>query len=130
MLGNSLGYDLFALEAVILQPNTMTPVRTGIGVTAPNGWGAIVVDCGENIRNGRFVAMREIMVGGREIYVDLGVFIDPTREPRDPFNPMRQRIRAGDVIGELILVPMPDFEVRVAEMTLSNIIPFPELKVA
>lgn len=124
--GSIIGYDLFALQAQMLDPYQQTPVRTGITIAAPIGWGAIVVDSPDTIKAGRFVFSKEVNVNGRdEVIVNMGFFMDPTREPRDPCNAMRQRIRAGEKIGHLILVPIPDFEVMVQEAALAKVIPFP-----
>ncbi|MBI4666653.1 MAG: dUTP diphosphatase [Nitrospinae bacterium] len=39
-----LGYDLFALEHVEIPHGQMKPVKTGIAVEFPEGWGGIIKD--------------------------------------------------------------------------------------
>jgi len=39
-----LGYDLYALERVVLKPLRPVAVRTGVAVELPDGWGALVKD--------------------------------------------------------------------------------------
>lgn len=39
-----LGYDLYALETIIVGDNVPTLVRTGIGVKFPEGWGGFIKD--------------------------------------------------------------------------------------
>lgn len=42
--GSDLGFDLYAIEDVILEPGIPTKVRTGIAVEGPEGWGFILGD--------------------------------------------------------------------------------------
>ena len=42
--GSDLGYDLYAIEDVILPPGVPVKVRTGIAVEGPPGWGFILGD--------------------------------------------------------------------------------------
>jgi dUTP pyrophosphatase len=42
--GSDLGYDLYALEDVVLPPGVPVKVRTGIAVEGPPGWGFILGD--------------------------------------------------------------------------------------
>ena len=42
--GSDLGFDLYAVEDVVLQPGVMTRVRTGIAVEGPEGYGFVLGD--------------------------------------------------------------------------------------
>jgi dUTP pyrophosphatase len=42
--GSDLGFDLYALEDVVLEPGIMTRVRTGIAVEGPDGYGFVLGD--------------------------------------------------------------------------------------
>ena len=42
--GSDLGYDLYALEDVVLEPGAMKRVRTGIAVEGPEGYGFVLGD--------------------------------------------------------------------------------------
>jgi dUTP pyrophosphatase len=42
--GSDLGFDLYALEDVVLQPGVISRVRTGIAVEGPAGYGFVLGD--------------------------------------------------------------------------------------
>src|ERR1700744_3552785 len=42
--GSDLGFDLYALEDVVLEPGAMVRVRTGIAVEGPEGYGFVLGD--------------------------------------------------------------------------------------
>lgn len=42
--GSDLGFDLYALEDVVLEPGVMMRVRTGIAVEGPEGYGFVLGD--------------------------------------------------------------------------------------
>jgi dUTP pyrophosphatase len=42
--GSDLGFDLYALEDVVLEPGVMVRVRTGIAVEGPEGYGFLLGD--------------------------------------------------------------------------------------
>src|SRR6202008_648562 len=42
--GSDLGYDLYAIEDVVLPPGVPIKVRTGIAVEGPPGWGFVLGD--------------------------------------------------------------------------------------
>lgn len=42
--GSDLGFDLYSLEEVVLQPGLPAKVRTGIAVEGPPGWGFVLGD--------------------------------------------------------------------------------------
>ena len=42
--GSDLGYDLYAIEDVVLPPGVPVKVRTGIAIEGPPGWGFVLGD--------------------------------------------------------------------------------------
>ncbi len=42
--GSDLGFDLYALEDVLLEPGVMVRVRTGIAIEGPEGYGFVLGD--------------------------------------------------------------------------------------
>jgi dUTP pyrophosphatase len=42
--GSDLGFDLYSIEQVILEPGVPVKVRTGIAVEGPPGWGFVLGD--------------------------------------------------------------------------------------
>ncbi|HTW44946.1 MAG TPA: hypothetical protein VMD58_05325 [Acidobacteriaceae bacterium] len=42
--GSDLGFDLYSIEDIILEPGTPVKVRTGIAIEGPPGWGFILGD--------------------------------------------------------------------------------------
>lgn len=42
--GSDLGFDLYAIEDVVLEPGVPAKVRTGIAVEGPPGWGFVLGD--------------------------------------------------------------------------------------
>jgi dUTP pyrophosphatase len=42
--GSDLGFDLYALENVVLEPGVMVRVRTGIAIEGPEGYGFVLGD--------------------------------------------------------------------------------------
>lgn len=42
--GSDLGFDLYSIEDVVLQPGVPVKVRTGIAVEGPPGWGFVLGD--------------------------------------------------------------------------------------
>lgn len=42
--GSDLGFDLYALEDVVLEPGIMVRVRTGIAIEGPEGYGFVLGD--------------------------------------------------------------------------------------
>lgn len=42
--GSDLGFDLYSIEDIVLQPGVPAKVRTGIAVEGPPGWGFVLGD--------------------------------------------------------------------------------------
>jgi dUTP pyrophosphatase len=85
--GSDLGFDLYALEDVVLEPGVMTRVRTGIAVEGPDGYGFVLGDRSSMAARGVTYAGGRIDAGYRgEILVCLVNVNQPAyslREERD-----------------------------------------------
>ncbi len=99
-----LGYDLFSIEDVVLEPLKPKAIRTGIAVELPDGWGAFVKDrssmalkgvhtLGGVIDNGYRGEIRVIMISLSDEF----------------------RINSGDKIAQLVPVPLVNWEVEEVE---------------
>ncbi|HTV07269.1 MAG TPA: hypothetical protein VME86_18000 [Acidobacteriaceae bacterium] len=42
--GSDLGFDLYSIEDIVLEPGIPTKIRTGIAIEGPPGWGFILGD--------------------------------------------------------------------------------------
>lgn len=85
--GSDLGFDLYSVEDVVLQPGVPTKVHTGIAVEGPPGWGFILGDRSSMAAKGVTYAGGRIDAGYRgEILVCLinvnqpGYSINMTRD--------------------------------------------------
>ena len=85
--GSDLGFDLYALEDVVLEPGVMTRVRTGVAVEGPDGYGFVLGDRSSMAARGVTYAGGRIDAGYRgEILVCLVNVNQPVytlREERD-----------------------------------------------
>jgi dUTP pyrophosphatase len=86
--GTDLGFDLYALEDVVLEPGAMVRVRTGIAVEGPEGYGFVLGDRSSMAARGVTYAGGRIDAGYRgEILVCLVNVNQPAYclvEERDP----------------------------------------------
>ncbi|MFL6428327.1 MAG: dUTP diphosphatase [Acidobacteriaceae bacterium] len=86
--GSDLGFDLYALEDVVLEPGVMTRVRTGVAVEGPEGYGFVLGDRSSMAARGITYAGGRIDAGYRgEILVCLVNVNQPVYtlvEDRDP----------------------------------------------
>src|ERR1700753_814153 len=91
--GSDLGFDLYALEDVVLEPGVMTRVRTGIAVEGPEGYGVVLGDRSSMAARGVTYAGGRIDAGYRgEILVCLVNVNQPAYtlvEDRDPSGVLR-----------------------------------------
>jgi dUTP pyrophosphatase len=91
--GSDLGFDLYALEDVVLEPGVMTRVRTGIAVEGPEGYGFVLGDRSSIAARGVTYAGGRIDAGYRgEILVCLVNVNQPVYtlvEDRDPSGTLR-----------------------------------------
>lgn len=121
--GSDLGYDLYALEDLVLPPGVPMKARTGIAVEGPPGWGFILGDRSSMAARGVTYAGGRIDAGYRgEILVCLLNVNQPSysvRVLRDAAGTIRDvelvstdasvYIRKGDKIAQ-----MSPFEARTA----------------
>jgi dUTP pyrophosphatase len=91
--GSDLGFDLYALEDVVLEPGVMTRVRTGVAVEGPEGYGFVLGDRSSMAARGVTYAGGRIDAGYRgEILVCLVNVNQPVyslREERDTAGVLR-----------------------------------------
>lgn len=91
--GSDLGFDLYSLEDVVLEPGVMTRVRTGIAVEGPEGYGFVLGDRSSMAARGVTYAGGRIDAGYRgEILVCLVNVNQPVytlREERDAAGVLR-----------------------------------------
>jgi dUTP pyrophosphatase len=91
--GSDLGFDLYALEDVVLEPGVMTRVRTGVAVEGPEGYGFVLGDRSSMAARGVTYAGGRIDAGYRgEILVCLVNVNQPVyslREQRDTAGVLR-----------------------------------------
>jgi len=91
--GSDLGFDLYSLEDVVLEPGVMTRVRTGIAVEGPEGYGFVLGDRSSMAARGVTYAGGRIDAGYRgEILVCLVNVNQPVytlREERDAAGGLR-----------------------------------------
>lgn len=128
--GNDLGFDLYALEDVVLEPGVTTRVRTGIAVEGPEGYGFVLGDRSSMAARGVTYAGGRIDAGYRgEILVCLVNVNQPDytlREARDEQGRLcgvslersdaRVIIRRGDKIVQMTPLPaMTSWPIQVVE---------------
>jgi dUTP pyrophosphatase len=119
--GSDLGFDLYSVEDVVLEPGVPIKVRTGIAVEGPPGWGFVLGDRSSMAAKGITYAGGRIDAGYRgEILVCLvnvnqpdyslrtirdvtGIITEVTLDRSD----VRVTIRKGDKIAQ-----MSPFEAR------------------
>src|ERR1700730_5186652 len=113
--GSDLGFDLYALEDVVLEPAVMMRVRTGVAVEGPEGYGFVLGDRSSMAARGVTYAGGRIDAGYRgEILVCLVNVNQPVyslREERDAAGVLRGvtleksdaavRLRRGDKIIQM-----------------------------
>jgi len=113
--GSDLGFDLYALEDVVLEPGVMTRVRTGIAVEGPDGYGFVLGDRSSMAARGVTYAGGRIDAGYRgEILVCLVNVNQPVytlAEDRDASGVLRRvtleksdvtvRLHKGDKIVQM-----------------------------
>jgi dUTP diphosphatase len=99
--GSDLGFDLYTLEDVVLEPGVMVRVRTGIAVEGPEGYGFVLGDRSSMAARGVTYAGGRIDAGYRgEILVCLVNVNQPNYtivEDRD----VAVHLRKGDKIVQM-----------------------------
>lgn len=101
-----LGFDLYCIEEVLLQPNAVTKVRTGIACGFPDMYGALLRD-------------RSSIATKQQVFVVAGV-IDSGYENEilvAMFNPHQHIVKFDkhSKIAQMILTPVHSFDVEVVE---------------
>ncbi len=93
---NDSGADIFAIDDIILNPNSVTKIRTGFGLEIPDGYDA-VVHCKSGLSsNGLLIANAPIDAGYRgEIHVIM------YNSNNDYYH-----IEKGQKIGQLVIRPV------------------------
>jgi len=103
--GGDLGYDLFAAEKVVIGVGAATPVKTGVAMQFPDGWGGVIKD-----RSSMAV---------RRITVSAGVIDNGYRgEVAVVLNNHSQHafvIEPGHKIAQLVPVPVTNWRVVVTD---------------
>jgi dUTP pyrophosphatase len=103
--GSDLGFDLYSVEDVVLEPGVPIKVRTGIAVEGPPGWGFVLGDRSSMAAKGITYAGGRIDAGYRgEILVCLVNVNQPDYSLRT----------ARDVTGIITEVSLDRSDVRVA----------------
>jgi dUTP pyrophosphatase len=91
--GSDLGFDLYALEDVVLEPGVMTRVRTGVAVEGPEGYGFVLGDRSSMAARGVTYAGGRIDAGYRGEFlvclVNVNQPVYSLREERDAAGVLR-----------------------------------------
>jgi len=95
-----LGFDLFALETVGVQPGQVVSAKTGVAFQFPEGWGALVRPRSSQGKAGIHILGGVVDNGYTgQVVVMLYNTADPHSEGTVIYN-------AGDKIAQLVLVPV------------------------
>lgn len=98
----SVGYDLASVETVDIAPWSSARVRTGLELHLPPAWGALITG-----RSGqRFNRGVDCFVGTLDPDFTTEVYVLLTNLSDEP-----RRVQSGDRVGQLVLIPRPEFDV-------------------
>lgn len=98
-----LGYDLFAVQEELVYPDETRLISTGIAIQFPEGYGAFIKD-----RSSVATKMKLFTVAG---VIDNG-YVGEIRVAVHNAGPDVQKIKAGDKIAQLVLIPTVNFQVE------------------
>lgn len=98
-----LGYDLFAVQDEMVYPDETRLISTGIAIQFPEGYGAFIKD-----RSSVATKMKLFTVAG---VIDNG-YIGEIRVAVHNAGPDVQKIKAGDKIAQLVLIPTVNFAIE------------------
>ena len=98
-----LGYDLFAVQDEMVYPDETRLISTGIAIQFPEGYGAFIND-----RSSVATKMKLFTVAG---VIDNG-YIGEIRVAVHNAGPDVQKIKAGDKIAQLVLIPTVNFAIE------------------
>jgi dUTP pyrophosphatase len=105
-----LGYDLFAAQDEMVYPDETRLINTGIAIQFPEGYGAFIKD-----RSSVATKMKLFTVAG---VIDNG-YIGEIRVAVHNAGPDVQKIKAGDKIAQLVLIPTVNFSVEEVDNVVS-----------
>lgn len=106
--GSDLGFDLYAIEDVVLEPGVMTRVRTGIAVEGPVGYGFVLGDRSSMAARGVTYAGGRIDAGYRG---EILVCLVNVNQPQ--YSVLEERDAAGLLRG--VLLRKSDAAVRLSK---------------
>lgn len=133
--GHDLGFDLYSVEDVVLQPGVPVKVRTGIAVEGPEGMGFVLGDRSSMAAKGITYAGGRIDAGYRgellvclvnvnQPKISLALDRDASGNLRDAhleFSDVSVAIHSGDRIAQMSpFQAMTHFELRVADELSSS----------
>lgn len=121
-LPGDLGFDLFSLDDVVVQPGETITAKTGVAFEFPEGWGALVRPRSSQGKAGITIHAGVVDSGYRGEVV---VLVHNTNEfvANDPGLNSDNTIvyKAGDKIAQLVLIPVfPGTIVQVEELGASE----------
>lgn len=95
--GSDLGFDLYSVEDIVLEPGVPRKVRTGIAVEAPPGWGFVLGDRSSMAAKGITYAGGRIDAGYRG---EILVCLINVNQPEYRLRPVRD---ASGALTEVLL---------------------------
>lgn len=98
-----LGYDLFAVQEELVYPDETRLISTGIAIQFPEGYGAFIKD-----RSSVATKMKLFTVAG---VIDNG-YVGEIRVAVHNAGSDVQKIKVGDKIAQLVLIPTVNFQVE------------------
>lgn len=98
-----LGYDLFSVQDEMVYPDETRLISTGIAIQFPEGYGAFIKD-----RSSVATKMKLFTVAG---VIDNG-YVGEIRVAVHNAGPDVQKIKAGDKIAQLVLIPTVNFQIE------------------
>lgn len=105
-----LGYDLFAVQEELVYPDETRLISTGIAIQFPEGYGAFIKD-----RSSVATKMKLFTVAG---VIDNG-YVGEIKVAIHNAGPDVQKIKAGDKIAQLVLIPTVNFAVEEVDTVVS-----------
>ena len=110
-LPGDLGFDLFALETVAVQPGQTIAAKTGVAFEFPDGWGAFVKARSSQGKVGVAIYGGVVDSGYRG---EVAVMLNNSSDDIVIYS-------AGDKIGQLVLIPVfPGTITQVEELATSD----------
>ncbi len=106
-----LGYDLYANEEVVIQPNEKQKVGTGVAFQFPSGWGGFVKDRSSMATKTDLETIGGVIDNGYigELFI---VFVNYGHEV--------QVIEKGQKIAQMVLIPVANFELEQVDQLIAR----------